>query len=290
MASTSALVPSQVPFHGQNLFLVEHQEEPFTPMRPIVKGMGMDWKTQSRKLNANRARWGVVILTIPVKNTEQNALCMPVRKLPAFFSSIHPEKVKLEIRKKVILFQNECDDALWSYWSQGKAMRSGLTFSSVEDRRPLVEACNLLVEAMHLEPAPPNYATIRLNVSKFLGVERWEEIATADIPKALAFVQAQIDVIKAVKAGQKTFASLPPRTGTAKERYKKAIDDLGQAMNAYKNAIQEKIGYEITRAFNSEIVRKKPAANVFGDTEIQRACAEMSEAAGNLFVLALAGR
>lgn len=30
-----------VPFHGSALYVVNHNGEPYTPMKPIVEGMGM---------------------------------------------------------------------------------------------------------------------------------------------------------------------------------------------------------------------------------------------------------
>ncbi len=46
---------------------------------------------------------------------------MPVRKLPAFFTSINPNKVRPELRDRIRLYQDECDDALWNYWTKGQA-------------------------------------------------------------------------------------------------------------------------------------------------------------------------
>ena len=48
---------------------------------------------------------------------------MPVRKLPAFFASINPNKVRPELRDRIRLYQDECDDALWNYWIKGQATR-----------------------------------------------------------------------------------------------------------------------------------------------------------------------
>ena len=31
-----------VPFHSAELYLVEHEGQPYTPMKPIVEGMGLD--------------------------------------------------------------------------------------------------------------------------------------------------------------------------------------------------------------------------------------------------------
>ena len=111
-------------FHNHNLYLVEHNGQPFTPMRPIVEGMGMDWASQFRKLQANSKRWGTVVIKATVAGDKKmrEMLSMPVRKLPAFMASIHPSKVKPELRETIELYQEECDDALWSYWSKGHAV------------------------------------------------------------------------------------------------------------------------------------------------------------------------
>ncbi len=56
--------------------------------------------------------------------------------------------------------------------------------STTAERKPLVDACNLLVEV-----GRSHYAKVRKDVSKFLGVSKWEDIRTEDIPRALEFVQ-----------------------------------------------------------------------------------------------------
>lgn len=114
---------SPVSFHGDTIFCVEFDGQPFTPMKPIVENMGLDWGTQYRKLNDNKERWGIVIMTIPSDGGEQETICMPVRKLPAWLASINPKKVKPELRIRIELYQSECDDVLWDYWAKGKAER-----------------------------------------------------------------------------------------------------------------------------------------------------------------------
>ncbi|MGF1732126.1 phage antirepressor N-terminal domain-containing protein [Photobacterium kasasachensis] len=47
-----------VPFHGSNLVIVEHESQPFTPMMPIVEGMGVSWQGQHQKVK-NTLRDGV---------------------------------------------------------------------------------------------------------------------------------------------------------------------------------------------------------------------------------------
>ncbi|WP_279030073.1 phage antirepressor N-terminal domain-containing protein [Bilophila wadsworthia] len=114
---------SPVQFHGSTIFVATHKGEPYAPIKPIVEDMGLTWEAQARKLRDNRDRWGMINMIIPSASGNQDTLCMPVRKLPAFFASINPNKVRPELRDRIRLYQDECDDALWNYWTKGQATR-----------------------------------------------------------------------------------------------------------------------------------------------------------------------
>lgn len=83
-------------FHGTDLYVVSHNGEPYTPMRPIIDGMGMDWASQFTKLKSRFAK-GVVEITIPTAGGIQKMLCLALRKLAAWLNTISPNKVKPEI-------------------------------------------------------------------------------------------------------------------------------------------------------------------------------------------------
>lgn len=114
-----------VPFHGDTVMLVGQDNEPFVAMRPIVTNIGLDWASQYTKLNSAVERWGVVIITTPSLGGAQEAVCLPLRKLASWLMTINPNKVKPELRDKIIRYQEECDDALWDYWTKGSASRPG---------------------------------------------------------------------------------------------------------------------------------------------------------------------
>lgn len=126
---SSQNVQIRVPFHGAELFVVEHNGEPYTPMKPIVEGIGIDWRSQATKLRENAARWGVVLIATPSLSGEQNSVCLPLRKLAGWLMTLHPTRVKPEHREKIVAYQNECDDALWQYWTEGVAVNPRMAFS-----------------------------------------------------------------------------------------------------------------------------------------------------------------
>ncbi len=108
-----------VPFHGNNLFIVNHNGEPYVPMKPIVEGMGLTWQSQFEKLKQRFSK-GITEIVIPSKGGEQSMICLALRKLAGWLHTISPNKVKPEIRDKVIQYQEECDDVLYEYWTTGE--------------------------------------------------------------------------------------------------------------------------------------------------------------------------
>lgn len=108
-----------VPFHGANLVTILHNNEPYAAMKPIVEGMGLAWQVQHRKITENNDRFCVteMVMQMPGDDQNRNIVMMPVRKLPGWLMTIHPNKIKNpDVRARVVMYQNECDDVLWQYW------------------------------------------------------------------------------------------------------------------------------------------------------------------------------
>ncbi|MDR5797255.1 phage antirepressor N-terminal domain-containing protein [Caballeronia sp. LZ008] len=132
MSNASTQVVSRqikVPFHGAELYVVEHNGEPYTPMKPIVDGMGLDWKSQHTKLTQRFASTIVEIAMVAEDGKRRLMSCMPIKKLPGWLHSINVGKIRAELRETVAAYQAECDDALWQYWMDGIAFNPRLGFS-----------------------------------------------------------------------------------------------------------------------------------------------------------------
>ncbi|SFC76313.1 P22_AR N-terminal domain-containing protein [Pseudomonas citronellolis] len=123
MSAAQQLIP--VPFYEDTIVLVGQAEQPFVAMKSVVENMGLAWQVQHRKLMERFASTITEMVTVAEDGKLRNMTCLPLRKLPAWLYSISPNKVKPELRDKIIRYQNECDDALWDYWSKGSATRPG---------------------------------------------------------------------------------------------------------------------------------------------------------------------
>lgn len=228
---------SPVTFHGDTIFCIILNDQPYTPVKPIVENLGLSWGTQSVKLNSNRERWGVSMIETPSEGGAQQTLCIPVRKLPAFLASINPKKVRPELRPKIELYQAECDDALWDYWMKGRAERPATLTpftqdekTTVEDRKPLKSLVSVWSRMTGI-PDTDLWPQVRAQ----FGIFRIDQLRKGQLPAALAWVQAKIDALP--QAAQK---ELPP----AKDRYAE-LEDKFEAARQNLQSVQRELNREL---------------------------------------------
>ena len=200
---------SPVTFHGDTIFCLTYKQQPYTPMKPIVENLGLAWQSQCQKLNANCERWGITNIVIPTASGQQDMLCMPVRKLPAYFSSINPKKVRPELRAKIELYQNESDDALWNYWVNGRAERpfhdaDRPSRRSDPERKALTAIINTWVGM-----APIHYASARSQVNAHFGVASVDALTIGQVKDAIQWVQEKIDALQRTLPSQIPLVAFP---------------------------------------------------------------------------------
>ena len=112
-----------VNFLGSEIMVINHDGEPYVAMRTVVLGMGLDWKSQFSKIKQRFDSVVVEITTTGKDGKNYKMLCLPLRKLFGWLVTINPNKVASHKRQTIIRYQNECDDALWQYWTNGIANR-----------------------------------------------------------------------------------------------------------------------------------------------------------------------
>lgn len=171
-----------VPFHNAELYIVEHEGQPYTPMKPIVDGIGLDWKSQFVKLKQRFASTVVEITIVANDGKERLMTCLPVKKLFGWLMTISPNKVKPELRDTVIMYQEECDDVLWDYWTKGRAINPRPKTHKSE-RTPLHDAHAMLVaKTKHL-----NSSDAWKIINQRFGTKSIDEIPYEAIPVAVEY-------------------------------------------------------------------------------------------------------
>ncbi|EEF3370392.1 hypothetical protein GKU98_17760 [Salmonella enterica] len=205
IAILEAVNTSYVPFNGQQIITAMVSGVAYVAMKPIVENLGMSWTSQHRKLmddmaKSNHPHMRMVDpkrdghMTTPSKfncrdismvaadGKIRKLLCLPLKKLNGWLFSINPEKVRADIRDKLIQYQEECFTVLHDYWTKGKA-ENPRKKTTVDERTPLRDAVNMLVSKKHLM-YPEAYAMIhqRFNVDSI------EDLEAEQIHEAIEYV------------------------------------------------------------------------------------------------------
>lgn len=183
IAILEAVNTSYVPFNGQQIITAMAAGVAYVAMKPIVENLGMSWSTQQTKLMKQISKFNCVHMNmIAADGKLRKLLCLPLKKLNGWLFSINPEKVRADIRDKLIQYQEECFTVLHDYWTKGKA-ENARKKTSVDDRTPLRDAVNMLVSKKHLM-YPEAYAMIHQRFN----VESIEELDSSQIPQAVEYI------------------------------------------------------------------------------------------------------
>ncbi|MEB7891025.1 phage antirepressor N-terminal domain-containing protein [Hafnia alvei] len=106
-----------VSFNNQIVSTVQDGENIYIAMKPIVKNLGLDWSRQSKKLEASAEKFSCGLMPITGNDGKKyNMLCIPLQKLNGWLFSINPNKVRVEIRERLIAYQEECFLVLHNYF------------------------------------------------------------------------------------------------------------------------------------------------------------------------------
>ncbi|EJP5459047.1 phage antirepressor N-terminal domain-containing protein [Escherichia coli] len=183
IAILEAVNTSYVPFNGQQILTAVAAGVTYVAMRQIVENIGIDWTGQSVKLRKMKDKFNCRDISMVAADGKlRKLLCIPLKKLNGWLFSINPEKVRADIRDKLIQYQEECFTVLHDYWTKGKE-ENARKKTSVDDRTPLRDAVNMLVSKKHLM-YPEAYAMIHQRFN----VESIEELDASQIPQAVEYI------------------------------------------------------------------------------------------------------
>lgn len=127
--SDEALQPieqKQVLFYEDEVTAVRISSgEVFVPIRPISDNMDLNFGGQRDRINRDPVLSDVVS-TVRVTRTEGNRevarelLCLPLKFIPGWLFGINANRVKPEIRDRLIRYQKECYDVLSEAFQEGR--------------------------------------------------------------------------------------------------------------------------------------------------------------------------
>jgi hypothetical protein len=118
MSELQTLVPVEqkvVEFYGDELqgvvvMTTPYQRTIFVPLRPLCQYLGITWPSQLNRINRDpvlsKVAKGVFITNTP--GGQQSMVCLPLEYLNGWLFGISANRVKEDLRDRVIRYQEEC--------------------------------------------------------------------------------------------------------------------------------------------------------------------------------------
>jgi len=193
MTSISAS-PVSVDFHGTAIPTFNVEGIVRVAMRPICDAIGLQWESQYNRIK----RHPVLASTISMMNMvaadgkRRKLLTLPLNKLNGWLFGIDTNRVKPEVRERLVEYQSECFDVLADYWQKGEAVNPRA--STIGERRPLNRAVRTLANLRSARGEAADYAGMWRLVNGYLGVAHIDEATEPQIEQAMAYVQDAIEL------------------------------------------------------------------------------------------------
>lgn len=119
--------PVRIPFHGDEIFVVDVDGKPHIVLKPAIDAIGLEYWSQVEKLRSRSwARTG----QCPVRQSDgrtRNVVTCDVRTFLMLLATVDERRVAAEVRPKLIAYQAEVADAIEAYWTQGGAINPRAT-------------------------------------------------------------------------------------------------------------------------------------------------------------------
>lgn len=177
---TTQLSTQTISFYGSELITLKVEDVIYTAVKPIVEAMGLDWGGQQQKLSKSSDKFNCRDISMVAKDGKvRQMLCMPLKKLNGWLFSINPEKVRPDLKDRVIQYQEECFEALYNYWHFGKAERKTTT----DERTGLRQAVSALVSKKGLI-----YSDAYSLIHQRFNVEHIDELTPEQVGMAVEYV------------------------------------------------------------------------------------------------------
>lgn len=108
--------------HGIDITAVKNDMgQLYVPVKPICTILGIDFKTQYRKIEEDRFFHSsmVIMTTVGADGKNREMVCLPVKHICGWLYSINPGKVSPEAEEKILAYREEVNDILTAYFFGG---------------------------------------------------------------------------------------------------------------------------------------------------------------------------
>ena len=102
-------------FNNDKLDIIKINSNIYISIRKVCNNLGIDFKFQHQKLK-NDPTFESKLIEVQTNGGVQKVFCIPLEKLNGWLFTINPNRVKPEVKQKLITYKKECFDVLFNHF------------------------------------------------------------------------------------------------------------------------------------------------------------------------------
>jgi hypothetical protein len=147
----------KVQFYGNEIMVIENDNQKYVAMKPIVEALGLSWRDQQRIIESDPVLSSVKGVAPLTGNDGKiyNMVCLPLEYLNGWLFKVPASRYKGKKREAIIRYQKECYNALYDYFHKGAAISQHISLDQItslidslkimqETQQNMQHVCNLL--------------------------------------------------------------------------------------------------------------------------------------------------
>ena len=191
-----------VDFHGQSILATTIDGKPYVAMRPIVENIGLQWGSQFNRIQRHPVLKSTVFMmtTVAEDGKQREMLCLPLSMLNGWLFGVDVNRVREEIRPKLLRYQTECFEVLYRHFMTAQRPYNpaiDYTRISPAQAQDLKELVHAIVQAN-----VQGFAETWARLQRKFRVNSYLELPAAQFDEARAYLQAKLPPARAVPPGK----------------------------------------------------------------------------------------
>lgn len=133
----SKKLPVRVEFCGHTLEGVVVDSKAYVAMKPIAEGMGLQWEKQLQRIKEHPvlgSQLSPIRGVVAEDGKRREMMCLPEEALPFWMALVNANKVRKDIRDKVIAYQREAYRVLHEAFAKGVA-ETNMRVMAIDSKR-----------------------------------------------------------------------------------------------------------------------------------------------------------
>lgn len=130
----------------------------YVPVKPLCERLGVAWSPQLRRINRDavlsKKATGVTVTVTPSSGKRsggpQEMICLPLPYLNGWMFGINANRVKEEIRDRLVRYQEECYDVLYEAFQEGRLVGDESLDKLLREDTPAAQAYRMAQAIMQI--------------------------------------------------------------------------------------------------------------------------------------------